>query len=141
MAALMQLNPVLEDQLRQVDHVLPMPLSKRSLKSRGYNQALELACAINPQYVRPNWLIKLRDTPSQSELAGPARLTNLKGALAVEPLSYTLLKGSRLLLIDDVMTTGTTLNTAADMLRRMGAMEVHAAVFARTLSTQNDAMG
>ena len=133
-AALMQLNPLLEAQLETVAHVLPMPLSKASLRVRGYNQALELARALSPERTRPQWLMKLRETTAQSELKGAARLRNLDGALALEPMVHRQIKGARVLLIDDVMTTGTTLREAAQRLRQCGASEVHAAVFARTLA-------
>jgi ComF family protein len=133
-AALMQLNPLLEAQLESVAHVLPMPLSKASLRERGYNQALELARALSPERTRPHWLMKLRETAPQSELKGAARLRNLHGALALEPLVQRQIEGARVLLVDDVMTTGTTLREAAQRLRQCGASEVHAAVFARTLA-------
>jgi predicted amidophosphoribosyltransferase len=77
-------------------------------------------------------LLKLRHTVQQSTLKRSARLQNLVGALAVAPLLATALRGKRILLIDDVMTSGASLNTAAEVLKQAGAKSVKGLVFART---------
>ncbi len=74
----------------------------------------------------------MRNTLAQSSLPRNERLTNLKGAFVVAPLMAAKLRGQRILLIDDVMTSGATLNAAAQVLKQAGAAHVSALVFART---------
>jgi predicted amidophosphoribosyltransferase len=74
----------------------------------------------------------MRNTLAQSTLPRNERLTNLKGAFAVAPFMAAHLRGKRILLIDDVMTSGATLNAAAQVLQQAGAAHVSALVFART---------
>jgi predicted amidophosphoribosyltransferase len=77
-------------------------------------------------------LLRMRNTLAQSSLPRHERLTNLKGAFAVNPFMAAKLRGQRILLIDDVMTSGATLNAAAQVLKQAGAAHVSALVFART---------
>ena len=77
-------------------------------------------------------LLRLHDTQAQSGLGRAQRLRNLQGALAVDPLRASSLQGRSVLLVDDVMTTGATLQAAATALRQAGASAVSALVFART---------
>ena len=128
----MRQSPGLGDLAEKLDLVIPMPLSAQRLRERGYNQSAELARRLAPGRSRHDLLLRLRDTPAQSTLPRATRLRNLRGAIAVSPLKAGLLKGRKLLLVDDVMTTGASLHAAALALRAAGAQEVHAAVFART---------
>ncbi len=113
------------------DLLLPVPLHRRRLHQRGYNQALEIArplarrwhLALAPQRVR-----RCRPTPPQSGLDARARRVNLRGAFRVQGR----LDGLNLALVDDVMTTGSTLDALARALRRRGARRVEAWVCART---------
>lgn len=77
-------------------------------------------------------LLRLRDTPAQSTLSRSERLTSLAGAFAVEPLQAKRLAGARVLLVDDVMTSGATLFYAARALRQAGAAHITGLVVART---------
>jgi predicted amidophosphoribosyltransferase len=77
-------------------------------------------------------LLRTRDTPSQRTLPRAERLANLVGAFAVEPLRAPQLRGKKVVLIDDVMTSGASLHTAARVLREAGAAQVSAMVLART---------
>ena len=78
-------------------------------------------------------LVRLGDAPDQHSLPREQRLRNLRGAFAAHPDHVAQLQGRRVLLIDDVSTTGTTLRSAAMALRQAGAADVNALVIARTL--------
>ena len=132
LALLMHSMPWAEQALESADRVLPMPLFPRRLRERGFNQSLELARRLAPGRVDAQLLLRLRDTPAQSGLNRAQRLHNLRGAFAPAPLRTHEVRGARLLLIDDVMTTGASLSSAAQALRDAGAAGVSALVLART---------
>ncbi|HSV70599.1 MAG TPA: ComF family protein [Methylibium sp.] len=118
-----------------VDAMLPVPLAPRRLRERGYNQASLLAQAVARARgvpVREGHLLRLADTPPQLGLSRTQRRANLRGAFAVEPLALSALRGQRLALVDDVMTTGATLAEASRSLLAAGAAEVQVWVVART---------
>ncbi|WP_309625256.1 ComF family protein [Methylibium sp.] len=118
-----------------VDAVLPVPLSAARLRERGYNQAALLARALAARLgtsFQPAWLLRLRDTPHQIALPRERRATNVRGAFAAEPLALAALRGRRIALVDDVMTTGSTLDEASRVLLAAGAAEVQVWVVART---------
>lgn len=118
--------------LAQADVVLPVPLSSARLRARGYNQAALLARALAPGQTREGWLLRLQDTAQQSRLGRAQRLRNLGQALAVDPLQAPALRGRSVLLVDDILTTGATLQAAAQVLQRAGVQRVTALVAART---------
>ncbi|MFT4268811.1 MAG: phosphoribosyltransferase family protein, partial [Xenophilus sp.] len=132
LAALMLAAPGAAALIAQAERVLPMPLHPRRLRERGFNQALALARRLAPARCDATLLLRLRDTPPQSGLTRARRLRNLRGAFAVEPLRAGLVHGRRILLVDDVMTTGASLAAAAQALREAGAARVDALVLART---------
>ena len=132
MALLMRSAPGIEDALDAADVLLPMPLSAQRLAERGFNQALQLAKTLDASKTQAHTLLKLIHTAPQSSLKRSERLQHLAGALAVAPLRAASLRGQNVLLIDDVMTSGATLNTVALVLKQAGAMSVKALVFART---------
>lgn len=132
LAALMRAAPGAAEALDEADALLPLPLTQARLRQRGFNQALHLARALAPRKTRPGWLLRQRHAPDQHSLPRAQRLRNVQGAFAVAPGKMRLIDGQRLLLIDDVMTTGATLNAAAAALREAGAAEVSALVLART---------
>ena len=117
------------------DHPLPqalvaMPLGRRRLTERGFNQALLIADKAAQQLSLPierTALVRVRETLPQSGLPWKERRANVKGAFACT----TDLKGRHIALIDDVMTTGATLNEAAKVLKMQGAARVTAWVIAR----------
>ena len=80
-------------------------------------------------------LLRTRNTRPQTELKRGARLANVKGAFQVDPLRAAELRGRRVVLVDDVMTSGASLYTAAQVLRDAGAAHVTAVVLARTAPT------
>ena len=132
LAMLMRSAPWVEAALEEADPVLPMPLSRDRLAERGFNQALELSRALAPGKVRSDLLLRVRHTAAQAELGLAARLRNVKGAFAVEPLLAGQVHGRNIVLVDDVMTSGASLFAAATALRQSGAARITAIVLART---------
>ncbi len=132
LATLMKAAPWVEPALDAADMLLPMPLSTHRLAERGYNQALLLARALAPQKTRFDLLLRVQDTPAQHTLKRAERLRALEHAFAVDPLSVQQLKDKRIVLMDDVMTTGASLHAAAQVLRAAGVSHVTGLVFART---------
>jgi ComF family protein len=132
LARLLHSTPWAEPLMDAADWVLPIPLSAHRLRERGFNQALLLARILAPAKTDATLLLRLHDTQAQSNLGRAQRLRNLQGALAVDPLRVAALQGRSVLLVDDVMTTGATLQAAALALRQAGASTVSALVFART---------
>jgi len=131
-AMLLRAAPWVEPALDEANLLLPMPLSTTRLKERGYNQALLLARALEPTKTRADILLRIQDTPAQHTLKRSERLTVLNHAFAVEPLLADTLRGQRVVLVDDVMTTGASLFTAARVLKAAGVSAVTGLVVART---------
>ena len=138
-ALLLQTPGVMESltALDTADWIVPMPLSAQRLQTRGFNQAWQLATALARQSHSParadaRLLLRVKDTRPQSQLKRAERLTNVKGAFLVNPLRSAELDGRRVVLVDDVMTSGASLFTAAAALKQAGATHVTALVFART---------
>ena len=134
LATLMMSTPLADDILHNADLVLPIPLSPQRLALRGYNQSWELAKQLSPQKADVQLLLRTRDTPSQRQLPRHERLAHLVGAFAVEPLRAAQVRGKRVVLVDDVMTSGASLHSAAHVLRQSGAVHISALVLARTES-------
>jgi len=143
MASTLLAQPAVRDFLNQLtpdDWLLPLPLSAERLAWRGFNQAWELTRALQRQSAcrataDTSLLLRIRHTRPQSELKRSARLENLKGAFSVAPLRTAELTGRRVVLVDDVMTSGASLLTAASALRLAGANHVSAVVLTRTAPT------
>ena len=111
--------------------MIPVPLHRKRLRARGYDQALELARPLARAFELPllgEGLLRLRSTMAQSQLSAPARRRNVRGAFVVPHASQL---PAHVVLIDDVMTTGATLHAAAQALRRAGVRRVDAWVCAR----------
>ena len=132
LASLMHSAPGVDDALAQADWLLPMPLSPQRLAQRGFNQSLLLARQLSPLKTRYDLLTRIRDTPAQRTLPRSERLRNLQGAFAVDPLQAVALRGQRVMLVDDVMTTGASLHMAALALAAAGVSHITTVVFART---------
>ncbi|MBI4279244.1 MAG: ComF family protein [Armatimonadetes bacterium] len=121
---------------RPPDLVVPVPLHPARERERSFNQAHLLAvevAAVLGAPLAPAALRRVRATPQQTGLAGDARRENVAGAFEAEAGAV---RGRRILLVDDVMTTGATLEASAEPLRRAGAREVCAVVMARSLGGQ-----
>jgi len=113
--------------------IVPVPLHPHRLRERGYDQTLLLAQALarlTGLACNATTLQRLRDTPMQKTLDRDARRANLAGAFACHGRALT---GQRILLVDDVLTTGATLSVLSEVLLNAGAESVHALVIARTL--------
>jgi len=131
-AALMGNAPGAQALLDGADLVLPVPLAPGRLRERGFNQSLELARRLAPQRCDATLLQRTRETRAQSGLGRAERLRNLHGAFALAPHAPDAVRGLRLLLVDDVMTSGASLHECARTLKAQGAAEVSAIVLART---------
>jgi ComF family protein len=131
-STLLRSAPWVEPALEQADLVLPIPLAPARLRERGFNQAHELARRLAPRKVDATLLLRTRETTAQSGLTRAQRLCNLRGAFALEPLRAAAVQGRRIVLVDDVMTSGASLFAAAQVLRTGGAAHITAIVLART---------
>jgi len=118
--------------VERVDALVPVPLSDARMRERGYNQAMEIARHVaraRSVALAPALCERLRDTPAQAALPFAGRAANVRGAFRC-PLP---IRGGTIAVLDDVMTTGTTLDEIASTLKRAGAERVVNWVFARTL--------
>lgn len=116
------------------DLLVPVPLHWTRLFARRYNQAALLAHAVHAAGgppVAPDWLVRRRRTPPQGRLGALARARNVRGAFALRP--GRAVKGRRVVIIDDVLTTGATIEECARVLRRAGAASVGVLTLARAL--------
>ncbi len=122
------------DWLKEIDAILPVPLHGMRLFLRRYNQAALLALELARLSEKPvllDTLVRTRATISQGKLTRAQRLENLRGAFAVKAKRIDKIKGASLLLVDDVMTTGATVNMATQALLKAGAKEVRVLCLAR----------
>lgn len=118
--------------MKRIDTIIPIPLYPVKLRERGFNQAYLLSLLIAKRYNIPistGNLIKVKSTKPQSSLNRSLRLKNLKNAFSVRRPEY--LKGKDILLIDDVYTTGATINEASKVLKRAGASSIKIVTLAR----------
>jgi ComF family protein len=116
------------------DLIIPVPLHTERLRWRGFNQSLLLAQAIGlkkQNYVHPFLLERIRPTVPQTQLSEKMRQTNVRGAFIVSAPAQ--LKGKTVLLIDDVYTSGSTVNECARVLRHSGADAVDVFTLARAV--------
>ena len=135
LGAVLACSPVLD---QPWDAIVPIPLHRRRLGQRGYNQAALLARHARRHRTRPRpplcpgWLRRVRATDAQHRLPAADRPGNVRGAFAVP--STAPVAGRRILLVDDVTTTGATLIAARDALRAAGAGPVGALALLRALA-------
>ena len=113
----------------RIDYIVPVPLSRERLRRRGYNQSMEIARHLRRPGVEPALCERTRDAPPQMELPYEARQRNVRGAFrCTRPLG-----GATVAVVDDVMTTGATLDELARTLKGAGAERVVNWVVARTM--------
>lgn len=126
----------------EIDVIVPVPLHARRLRERGFNQAFQLVrkwpvlaarqgLKWSADRIAPELLRRCRPTDSQTGLDRPQRRSNLERAIALS--GNARVHGLNVLLIDDVLTTGTTADQCAGVLLSAGARTVHVLTLARTI--------
>lgn len=122
-----------EENFKNIDLILPIPLSEKRKKERGYNQAEELSLRLskilNIQH-SSNIILRVKHTQTQTHLTKPQRKQNLLNAFKVE--NKEEIKNKNLLVIDDVITTGATFDEVAKVLKLNGAKSVYGLTFCHT---------
>lgn len=121
---------------RMPDIIIPMPLHRVRLRERGFNQAMEISRYISKHMrivLLPDSCQRIKHTPPQTGLPWKDRQKNIRKAFSCK----IDLSGKHVALVDDVMTTGATLNELAKVLRKQGATEISNWVIARTLPEKN----
>ncbi len=124
--------------LADADALVPVPLHWRRLWGRRFNQAAALARVVASDSEVPlltGALRRVRATPQQVGLSRSARAVNVQGAFAVTQAGKIAIYGKRLILVDDVLTSGATVDACARVLLRSGARNVDVLVFARVVAT------
>jgi ComF family protein len=124
------------ESLEQADLIIPVPLHYFRLVRRGYNQSGWLASAVAAQVdvkVDHGAVKRVRATPSQAGLNAKARHRNVRGAFAMDARARRRVEGKRVVLVDDVLTTGATLKAVTRVLLNAGAKEVNVLVLARVV--------
>jgi ComF family protein len=122
--------------LAEADAIAPIPLHRWRLWRRRFNQAGALADAIGAESghaVLHGALLRVKATRPQVGLSRAERAANLQGAIRVPPASRPLVEGRRIVLVDDVLTTGATANAASRALLKAGASHVDVLTFARVI--------
>lgn len=131
-----------EKRLLDMDMIIPIPISLVKRLKRKYNQsellAMEIAELSNIEYA-PLILNKIKSTKPQEGLSRIARERNLLGSFGVSPKYVSLIKDRNIVLVDDVMTTGATVNECAKVLKKHGARRVIVITIARTTMDERDA--
>jgi ComF family protein len=136
LADLMRHAPWVEPALDAAQLALPMPLSLSRLRERGFNQALELVRHLAPHKTQAHTLLRHGESAHQVGASRHERLAHVRGAFWVAPEGVSALRGQRVVLVDDVMTTGASMYEAARALRAAGAMHITGLVLARTESQE-----
>ena len=134
------LSRAARDLLAEADAVAPVPLHPFRLLGRRYNQAAEIARPLARSWkldYLPDALIRARATQTQGGKSGTGRRRNVAGAFAVAPRRIGQVAGRRILLVDDVLTTGATVEGCARALLKAGAARVDVAVVARVKEAAN----
>ncbi len=124
------LGKIFKSEVETSDYIIPVPVYSEKQKQRGYNQTYLIALGIDKRKLLPDFLIKTKETLPQSSLSFKERWKNLKGVFKL--LSEEKVKGKKILLVDDVITTGATLNECAGVLKKAGVEKVKTLAIAKT---------
>lgn len=112
----------------------PVPLSKRKIRERGFNQAFLITKFFQAFLDFPisDFLVRVKETLPQAELkTKKERYNNLRGVFKIKPDSHPAVAGSRIILVDDVITTGSTVREAAKVLKKSGASKIYVLALAK----------
>jgi ComF family protein len=118
---------------RQVDLIIPVPLHPKRLRWRGFNQSVLLARQVSREYglpMDPFIVVRHKETSPQTQLSEEERRKNVRGAFSLRSAG---LQGKRVLLVDDVYTSGATVNECSRVLKQGGAKEIHVLTLARAI--------
>jgi ComF family protein len=124
--------------LEEADLIVPVPLHRFRLISRRFNQAAALARCVSQACAVPvdtQALVRVKQTPPQVGLSWPQRAGNVQGAFRVPEEAKPRIYGTRIVLVDDLLTSGATANAASRALLRGGAKNVDVLVFARVVTS------
>jgi ComF family protein len=128
---------IIEKKRCLIDLVIPVPISKTRLKTRGFNQSTLLSTPIARYFSLEhsrNSLIRVKETESQTHLSAEDRLINMEDAFYGNPAK---LKGRKVLLVDDIVTTGATMNSCAKAMLEAGAEQIYGISIAKTILVNN----
>lgn len=129
------LTEAVRERAHPVDLVIPVPLSRGRLRERGYNQAWLLGREVAASLQTPSCdrlLLRVQETERLMGLQAEDRQSAIAGAFALAPHARAQLRGRHVAVVDDVLTTGATLNEVTQVLRQAGVASVSAWVLART---------
>jgi ComF family protein len=122
------------DVIKERTALVPVPLAAARTRQRGYNQSALIARALGLRWRIPMWekaVVRTRETSSQTRLTPEERLDNVAGSFRVPGEGRDALRGAHIILVDDVVTTGATLNTCAKVLYDAGARILSYVTFGR----------
>ncbi len=122
------LKTIFKNKIPKTDLIIPLPLSLKRLRERGFNQSFLITWGFSGKRPFDRFLKKIIHTKPQTELSQKERWKNIKNAFVADES----VEGKTVLLIDDVMTTGATLNEASKALKKKGAKEVYVLALARS---------
>lgn len=126
---------------KQIDYIIPVPLSLKRLRWRGFNQALLLARdlgKLSKKEVIPDLIIKTKHTKAQVKLKNKDRIKNLKTAFIINQKYLEKIKNKNIAIIDDVITTGTTINECSKVLKGHNAGKIFVFSIAKTSFMRKD---
>lgn len=120
--------------INDYQYIVPVPLHRKRMRKRFYNQSSLIAsylAKLSKKTFLPNLLIKNRYDVPQTSLTKKQRLKNVKSSFAINPKLQSKIEGTKILLIDDVYTTGSTLNECSKILKKNGCNQITAVTLAR----------
>lgn len=131
------LTKLATEEIADTDFIIAVPLHKKRLRHRKFNQSLMLCDALlqasDKTKLRHDFLLRIKNTPAQVGLKKRQREKNTAAAFALNPKYFAIVPGKKILLLDDIMTTGTTITSCAKVLKKAGAAKVTVLTLARTV--------